>query len=252
MTKPFIIGALLAALAGGAALYFHDDDDAPPRVAAAALVPPHGPPVEPEQIQGHLALAQMPPEVGKALETYSDEIVRNAEAIEGKQSRITGTCAPGSAIRVIAVDGTVRCQQLPRGVVSVPAIVGLPRLSTTVTEAAGVPGGAGRYQSAGEDDFLVVPIALPDGAVVTSLTYAFFDDDPTVDTAAYLYRSDDQPLASVSSTGRGPQVRTATTDRIDLHKIDTSRFAYFIYFQVSAKAAAGIVPVSASVAYRLP
>ena len=249
MTRPLVAGALLAAVAAGAALYFRGDE-APPK--AAALAPPHGPPVEPEQIKGHLALQQMPPEVGKALETYSDEIVRNAEAIERKQSRITGTCAPGSAIRIIAEDGSVRCQQLPRGVVSVAAIAGMPRLPTTVTEAAGVPGGAGRYQKSGEDDFLVVPIALPDGAVVTSLTYSFFDDDEAVDTAAYLYRSDDQPLATVSSTGAAPQVRTGTTDRVDLHKIDTSRFAYFVYFQISTKAGAGIVPISASVAYRLP
>ena len=251
MTRRLVAVAALATLAAGAALYFRDDA-APPKVAAAALSPPHGPPVEPAQIQGHLALEQMPPEVGKALETYSDEIVRNAEAIEKKQSRITGTCAPGSAIRVITEDGSVRCQLLPRGVVSVAAIAGVPRLSTTVTEAAGVPGGAGRYQSAGEDDFIVVPIALPDGAVVTSMTYAFFDDDAAVDTGAYLYRSDDQPLASVTSAGAAPQVRTETTERIDLHRIDTARFAYFVYFQVSAKAGAGIVPISASVAYRLP
>ena len=98
----------------------------------------------------------------------------------------------------------------------------------------------------------MVPIALPDGAVVTSMTYAFFDDDAAVDTGAYLYRSDDQPLASVTSTGAAPQVRTETTERIDLHRIDTARFAYFVYFQVSAKAGAGVVPISASVAYRLP
>ena len=250
--KLFAAGALLAAVAAGAALYLRSEEP-PPKVAAASLAAPHGPPIDAEQIQtGRLKMETLPLELGSALETYSDEIVKNAEAIAGKQQRITGVCAPGSAIRIIAEDGSVRCQQLPRGVVSVAAIAGVPRLSTTVTEAAGVPGGAGRYQSAGEDDFIVVPIALPDGAVVSSMTYAFFDDDPAIDTAAYLYRSDDQPLASVVSAGAAPQVRTETTDRIDLRKIDAARYAYFVYFQVSSRAGAGIVPISASVAYHLP
>ncbi len=104
----------------------------------------------------------------------------------------------------------------------------------------------------GEDDFIVVPIPLPDGAIVTSMTYYFVDDDAAIDTAAYLYRSDDQPLASVNSAGQSPQVRSETTERIDLRKIDAARYGYFVYFQVSSKAQAGIVPISASVAYRLP
>jgi hypothetical protein len=253
VTKLIVWGALFGALAGGVALFAFRDEGEKPRVAAASLAPPHGPPIDAAQIQsGRLKMEHMPSEVGKALETYSDEIVRNAEAIATRQARITGTCAPGSAIRIISEDGSVRCQQLPRGVVSVAAIAGVPRLSTTVTEAAGVAGGAGRYQRAGEDDFIVVPIALPDGAIVSSHSYTFFDDDASIDTAAFLYRSDDQPLATVRSSGAAPQLRVETTQRIDLSKVDTSRFAYFVYFQVSARAGAGIVPISASVGYRLP
>lgn len=251
--KSVLLGAGMAVLAAGMTLLLLRADEKAPQVAAAALAPPHPPSIDAAQIQsGRMPMERMPAEVGKALETYSDEIVRNAEAIATKQARITGTCAPGSAIRIIADDGSVRCQMLPRGVVSVPAIAAVPRLATTVTEAAGVQGGAGRYQKEGEDDFLVAPIALPDGAVVTSMTYSFFDDDAAVDTAAYLYRSDDQPLASVTSTGKAPQVRSETTERVDLRRIDASRYAYFVYFQVSAKAGAGIVPISASVSYRLP
>jgi hypothetical protein len=248
-----LLGGLGAALAVGATLLVVLRDGPPPPAAAAALAPPHPPPIDAAQITtGRIPMERMPPEVGKALETYSDEIVKNAEAIATRQARINGTCAPGSAIRIIAEDGSVRCQQLPRGVVSVAAIGGQARLAGTITEAASVPGGAGRYQKEGEDDFLVVPIALPDGAIVTSFSYAFFDDDPAIDTTAYLYRSDDQPLASVSSAGAAPQIRVETTDRIDLKRIDAARFGYFIYFKLSGKAGAGIVPISASVAYRLP
>jgi hypothetical protein len=248
--KALLSGALLFAVAAGAAFYALRDSPPQP---VAPLAPPRAPQIDAASIgSGRLAMERLPPEVGQALEAHSEEIVRNAEAIAGKQSRITGTCAPGSAIRVIAEDGTVRCQQLARGVVSVPAIAGVPRLSTTVTEAVGVPGGAGRYQTGGEDDFIVVPVPLPDGALVTGLTYVFLDDDKEVDTTAYLYRSDDQPLAAVSSSGASPQVRVLSSDRVDLHKVDASRYAYFVYFQTSTKSGAGIVPISASVAYRLP
>jgi hypothetical protein len=249
--KSFLLGAAIAMFAaGGTFLVLRTEAERP---GPPPIAPPHAPIIDATQIaSGRVAMERMPEEVGKALELHSDEIVRNAEAIATKQARITGVCAPGSAIRVIGEDGSVRCQQLPRGVVSVPAIAGVPRLKGTVTEAAGVPGGAGRYQVDGEDDFIVVPIQLPDGAIVTSMTYWFLDDDAAVDTAAYLYRSDDQPLASVNSAGQSPQVRSETTERIDLHKIDSARYGYFVYFQVSAKAQAGIVPISASVAYRLP
>ncbi len=220
------------------------------RIAAIVAAPR---PVDAAQItSGKLAMERMPDEVAQNLELFSGEIVKNAQLLESKQARITGTCAPGSAIRIIGEDGSVRCQQLPRGVVSVSAVTAIPRLSTTTTEAAAVPGGSGRYQSGGEDDFLVAPVTLPDGALVTSFTYTYFDAAPDQDTEAYLYRSDDQPLASISSEGVGEKVRSATTETIQLHRIDTSRFAYFVYFQTSAKSGARLMPVSASISYRLP
>lgn len=252
--KAALVGGIIALLAAGVTLWVvRGGEPEKPQVAAATLAPPHPPPIDATQItSGHIAMERMPQEIGKALELQSDEIIKNAEAIATRQARITGVCAPGSAIRVVSEDGSVRCQQLPRGVVSVAAIAGVPRLSSTVTEAAGVQGGAGRYQTEGDDDFIVVPISLPDGAIVVSMTYVFYDDSQTVDTAAYLYRSDDQPLASVSSAGAHPSVRTETTERVDLRRVDAARYAYFVYFQVSAKAAASIVPISASVTYRLP
>jgi hypothetical protein len=255
-TRPLLLAAsaaALAAVAGGGYLAGRASQ-APASVPVVAPPAPTSPrPIRAEEIaEGRLAMERMPTEVSTALQLHSDELVKTAEAIEQKQTRITGTCAPGSAIRIIAPDGTVSCQRLPRGVVSVTSLAGVPRLSSTGTAQASVPGGVGRYQSSGDDDFLMVPVALPDGAQVTAFTFAFYDADPNVDGAAFLYRSDDQALAALVTEGSANEVRAVATESIRLAKVDTSRFAYFVYFQTSAEAGANLVPISASVVYKLP
>lgn len=227
--------------------------------APAAAAPPAEPPpaaaphIDAAQIvTGRLPMERLPVEIGDALELQSEEIVKSAQAIEGKQARITGTCAPGSAIRVIAENGTVSCQHLPRGVVSVAALTAMPLVTGTPTAATNVRGGVGRYQTGGEDDFLVAPVALPDGAIVTGFTYVFYDSAPDIDGAAYLYRSDGQEMAEVATQGAATEVRLASTDRIDAKKVDAARYAYVIYFQTSTRAGTSLVPISASVTYRLP
>lgn len=255
--------ALLAGLVvvGGlafAALGWFARDLAAPAPGARAQPPassayPGGRPISADEIrEGRLTMERLPVEVGAALEAQSAEIERNASAIESKQARVTGTCAPGSAIRVIAEDGSVSCQRLPRGVASVAAIAGVARLSATGTAQGTVPGGVGRFQTSGEDDFLVVPVALPDGAQVTGFTYVYYDADERVDGAAYLYRSDDQPMAAVGTSGAAVEVRTVTTEDVKLGKVDAGRYAYLVYFQISAEAGAALLPISASVSYRLP
>jgi hypothetical protein len=88
--------------------------------------------------------------------------------------------------------------------------------------------------------------------VVTGFSYVFWDADAAIDGAAYLYRSDDVPLAAVKTRGAANEVRIVDTDQIDQKKVDASAFGYFVYFQVSSKAAAGLMPIAASVSYRLP
>jgi hypothetical protein len=252
--RALLIAAAIA-LAGVAAIRLRSDapqaGPAEPSVRPAAQ--PSGPRIDAAQIAtGRLQMERMPPEIGNALETYSEELVKNAERIETKQARITGTCAPGSAIRVIAEDGSVSCQRLPKGIASVTALAGVPRLASTVTAAGSAPGGVGRYQTQGEDDFLVVPVSLPDGAVVTSFSFVFWDAADGVDGGAYLYRSDDTPMALVPTSGAQSRVRTESTDQIAQRRIDASRYAYFVYFQVSARAGVDLMPISASITYRLP
>jgi hypothetical protein len=110
----------------------------------------------------------------------------------------------------------------------------------------------GRYQTGGEDDWLVAPVPLPDGAVVTGFSYVFWDGDEKVDGAAYLYRSDDTALAAVSTSGATREVRIVETDSVDHRRVDATAYGYFVYFQLSAQAGQELMPIAASVSYRLP
>ena len=257
MKKGVLIAALMGAAAAGAGISWAAltrpwEAAAAPIPAAPTAAYPGGHPIDAAQVTGRLPVETMPAEVTGALEQHSAEIVRTAEVDATKQARITGTCAPGSAIRVVEENGTVVCQRLPRGIVSVAAVAGVPRQSTTATVQGTVAGAVGRYQTGGDDDFLVVPVPLPDGAIVTGFSYTFWDADERVDGAAYLYRTDDTVLAAVQTQGAKPEVRFGETDAIKDRKVDAAAYGYFVYFQLSRDAGPNLMPISASVSYRLP
>jgi hypothetical protein len=257
-TAALAVALVAAAAAGALVMHAVDTGEVRPRPASPDF--PGGHPIDATFITtGRVAVERMPREVTGALEVHSAEIARNAteltktaQLLETKQQRITGRCEPGSAIRLVGADGTVVCQRLPMGVVSVAALAAIPRSSATGTAQGSVPGGVGRYQTTGEDDWLVAPVPLPDGAVITGFSYVFWDTDPAVDGAAYLYRSDDVPLAALKTRGAEREVRIVDTEQIDQKKVDAGAFGYFVYFQVSAKAGSGLMPIAASVSYRLP
>ena len=255
MTLPRALLVLAVAIAAATVAALVAREPTPPAAVEANRPQPRAPapvPVDAASITGRLPMEHLPTEVGAALEAHEALLEKNAALLEQKQQRITGTCAPGSAIRVIAADGSVSCQRLPKGVTSVSALAGIPLLPTTVTSAASVAGGIGRFQTAGEDDYLVVPLALPDGAVITSFSFVFVDNSEAIDGAAYLYRSDDQPMAAVATSGNRPDVRAGVTEQIQYRKVDAANYAYFVYFQTSTAAGVSLLPISASVGYRLP
>ncbi len=261
--KPIVVGLFLFLAGSGAGILAVTQPWVAKKPVAPPPPPPPPPPVVPaerptatapleaERIQGRLTMDKMPETVTQTLETHTAELWKTEHILEQKQARITGTCAPGSAIRVVGPDGSVVCQKLPRGVVSVSALAGVPRVSTTGTAQASVAGGGGRDQNAGDDDFLIVPVSLPDGAVVTGFAYTFWDNDPEVDGGAYLYRSDDVMMAKLATEGAAGEVRMVQTESVDAHRVDNTGYGYMVFFQISRKAGQNLMPISASVFYRL-
>jgi hypothetical protein len=251
--RTFALGGAAGAMVAGAvaiALRPAAPEEPAPRPATKEF--PGGRPIDAAQIaSGRVALERMPQEVTGALELHSAEIVRTAEVVATKQARINGTCAPGSAIRVVGEDGSVTCQRLPRGIVSVSALAGVARQSSTGTAQGAVKGAVGRYQTSGDDDFLVIPLHLPEGAIVTSFAYTFYDHH-AADGSAYLYRSDDVVLATLQTEGSSAEVRTVRTESIQNRRIENETYAYFVYLQLSPEAGPNLMPISASIAYRLP
>jgi hypothetical protein len=59
-------------------------------------------------------------------------------------------------------------------------------------------------------------------------------------------------MAALATSTAADEVRVVSTEEVKLRRVDAGRYAYFVYFQVSAEAGANLVPISASVTYRLP
>jgi hypothetical protein len=59
-------------------------------------------------------------------------------------------------------------------------------------------------------------------------------------------------MAALATSSAADEVRVVTTEEVKLRRVDAGRHAYLVYFQTSAEAGANLVPISASVSYRLP
>jgi hypothetical protein len=177
-----------------------------------------------------------------------------------KQNLVTGNCPVGSAIRAIAANGSVTCQNAGGtvGVASVNSIVGVPLVTGTTTGVCLIFCLAnGRYQSSGGSDFLVAPIVLPQGATITAFSFSCFCNHANGEFAI-LFRDDDVGIANTSiSTVSSTVIQTASTTAIStspagVQVVDNQNFSYFVLWSIDGTAGSNIMPVRATVTYTLP
>jgi hypothetical protein len=184
----------------------------------------------------------------------NDTRLTNVET--SKQNIVTQNCPQGSAIRAIAANGTVTCQNSGGsvGFASVAAMIAFPRTipGTNVTQTS-IGGGLGKSASlpAGVE-YIVAPIVLPHGATVTSFSFSCYHNSSASNCDGYLYRSDGNELAFVSISALSTTIQTASTTTITGALVDNQSFGYWVYMLVNGTAGANITPMQASVTYTMP
>jgi hypothetical protein len=170
-----------------------------------------------------------------------------------KQNAVTGNCAAGTAIRAIAANGTVTCQSAGGsiGITSVSSVVGVPIASTTPTNIS-FGSSWGRYQTSGSSDYVVVPLVLPHGATITSVSFSCIRNNAAT-CQAYFARDDGNYLVqNLAIPAQAAAIQTATTTTIVNPVVDNQNFSYWVFMSVNGTATTGIVPIRASVTYTLP
>ena len=83
---------------------------------------------------------------------------------------------------------------------------------------------------------MIAPVNLPDGAKVTNLLLAAYDNGPT-DTTAKLMRTDRSEnadtLVSVKTTGTGPNPREFSSSTVTNPVIDNAKYSYYVLITTS-------------------
>ncbi len=134
--------------------------------------------------------------------------------------------------------------------VSVSSLTGFPRSSSVTTEQgwSTCNNAIGRYATSGTDEFLTVPIQLPDGATITALTAVICDNTSSYESTMYLYRSDAAQIAvtgtSVAEASTTPFIKKTTSIVSGREVVDNSQYSYYLYMGINGGAGSALYPVS--------
>lgn len=185
----------------------------------------------------------------------TDATAKDSDLLDGKdstafQARVSGTCGPDAAMAGVNADGGVACgATYPRtGSITVTALSGVPRFSSTVIQQASSSshGYVGRHATSGSD-YLAVGVPLPDGATVTKITSVVVDDDDTANHCFHLYTTTlslDQQVGCSTGASATPQAIEYTTPIL----VDGS-VGHFVYMPV--KAGVVLIPIRMVFEYTL-
>ena len=133
--------------------------------------------------------------------------------------------------------------------VSVSSLGAVPRTSSVATaQGTTCSHAVGRYAIAGGDEYLVVPIQLPDGATITALTAVICDNTTSSGDTVYLWRSDNVSIAETGTTvaeaDNTPFTKTTTSISLGKEVVDNSQYSYFLYMKVNGAAGSALIPIS--------
>jgi len=129
------------------------------------------------------------------------------------------------------------------------AVTGVPRFATTSIQQTSGGGSVGVYAVAGGNDYVLCPIQLPQGAVVTQIAYLVKDNDATMGSTGWLYRSDQLAVASVGTTAGQASATPVWVSTALAHTVDNTVGGYYIYMQVDSTAGVNLAPIAFRVTY---
>jgi len=224
-------------------------------VASAAQAAPVGPlttfsagtPAKASQVNGNFTTI---------VNTVNANDTRLTTVETNKQNIVTGNCASGSAIRAIAANGTVTCQSTGGsvGFVSVNSISAVPISPTTSTAACFLfCSPIGRYQTAPTGiGFLFAPITLPHGATITAFSFTCFCNDGAGSLAILLRDDTSIASATIAQASSTVQAQSTTTITAGTEVVDNQNHTYIVLWETNGTAGSNIIPVNATVTYKLP
>jgi len=139
-------------------------------------------------------------------------------------------------------------QAVKTGYATAAAVTGVPRYSTTSISQNALLGDVGIMSVAGGNDYVLCPIQIPNGATITQISYKIYDNDVTLNSTAWLYRSDQAIVSMVSSTGASTTAGWVSSGALN-HIVNNTLGGYYVYMQVDSASGANLSPIAFRATY---